>query len=148
MQHVGVAYVCVPASVFNTVLKEARVALGRRGFFVSLAAADTQCFLSWDRKSGFGLNGKDFCSAFSLGTNRLPAMLATAENILSMRGESLMTLDCFDPLTEVYARYGFGVQKVEPWEDQWAPEGWPKALGQPSVAYMAKLIVPALKRTA
>lgn len=90
-------------------------------------------FLADDGKSGFGLTPDgDLISVFSGVPGRLDSIMKTAI------AQGAKTLDCLGfALADKYAKYGFQVDHVEPWNDEYAPPGWDyDKHDHPPVVYM------------
>jgi len=99
---------------------------------------DMRLFITDDGKSGFALKGDDIVSVFSGIKGSSTAMLRLAVQ------EGGRRLDAFDTaLPDIYANNGFRVVARLPWNDEYRPADWNKAVfsrynnGEPDVVFMA-----------
>ena len=98
-------------------------------------------FVTPDHNAGFAIKGDgDIVSVFNHNTGG--PRIANAMLALAVQ-QGGTKLDCFDTsLPHVYAINGFRVDKRDPWNEEYKPDGWDKAKfsrfknGEPDVVYM------------
>jgi hypothetical protein len=98
-------------------------------------------FLTKDRKAGFALKGDDIVSVFNTKGSKHKMFAPYALTLAIQNGGR--RLDAFDTvLPHIYSKVGFKTGSRNSWSDEFAPEGWDKALfgrynnGEPDVVYM------------
>jgi hypothetical protein len=98
----------------------------------------TKLFLAEDETAGVAVTDYgDLVSVF-----KAPGSSANINELLAEAAEESMTLDAFDIngfLPDLYAKHGFVPVARVPFNEQYAPEGWPYELaGKPDVVLMVR----------
>ncbi len=109
--------------------------------FLTPATADdyarrgVRLFLTADGQGGYGLNGDELISVFSLGKSRLGPQLV--RDAIARGARRLDCLDANGVLANFYCKMGFVEVARKPWDDQFAPKGWNhERFGRPDLVTM------------